>query len=63
MFCLTLRRQAADWQGNKPVLGVGRLVKKSQITEQEAPVEALPPQIKSQDEATLDAVLDNFRIK
>jgi hypothetical protein len=41
-------------------LGVGRLVKKSKITEQEAPIEALPPQIKTAEEATLDAVLDNF---
>ena len=36
------------------------MVKKSQIIEQEAPVEALPPQVKSTDQASLDAVLDNF---
>ena len=55
------RRQAAELARQQAeVLGVGRLVKKSQITEQEAPVEALPPQVKSQEEATLDAVLDNF---
>ena len=41
-------------------MGVGRLVKKSQIIEQEAPVEALPPQVKSTNQANLDAVLDNF---
>ena len=39
---------------------MGRLTKKSQIIEQETPVEALPPQVKSEAEATLDAVLDNF---
>lgn len=55
------RRQAAELARQQAeVLGVGRLVKKSQIIEQEAPVEALPPQVKSTDQASLDAVLDNF---
>ena len=55
------RRQAAELARQQAEgLGVGRLVKKSQITEQEAPVETLPPQIKTEDEAKLDAVLDNF---
>ena len=55
------RRQAAELARQQAeVLGVGRLVKRTQITEQEAPVEALPPQIKSAEEASLDAVLDNF---
>ncbi len=55
------RRQAAELARQQAeVLGVGRLVKKSQITIQEAPVEALPPQIKTEEEAQLDAVLDNF---
>ena len=52
------RRELARQQAE--VLGVGRLVKKSQITIQESPVEALPPQIKTEEEAHLDAVLDNF---
>ena len=55
------RRQAAELARQQAeVLGVGRLVKRTQITEQEAPVEALPPQIKSADAANLDAVIDNF---
>lgn len=55
------RRQAAELARQQAeVLGVGRLVKKSQITIQESPVEALPPQIKTEEEAHLDAVLDNF---
>ncbi len=55
------RRQAAELARQQAeVLGVGRLVKKSQITIQESPVEALPPQIKTEEEANLDAVLDNF---
>ena len=55
------RRQAAELARQQAeVLGVGRLVKRTQITEQEAPVEALPPQIKSAEDASLDAVLDNF---
>ena len=55
------RRQAAELARQQAeVLGVGRLVKKSQITIQESPVEALPPQIKTEEEAYLDAVLDNF---
>lgn len=55
------RRQAAELARQQAeVLGVGRLTKKSQIIEQETPVEALPPQVKSEAEATLDAVLDNF---
>ncbi len=55
------RRQAAELARQQAeVLGVGRLVKKSQITIQESPVEALPPQIKTEEEAQLDAVLDNF---
>ena len=55
------RRQAAELARQQAeVLGVGRLVKRTQITEQEAPVEALPPQIKSAEAANLDAVLDNF---
>ena len=61
MLCLSAKTSAAELgRQQAEVLGVGRLVKKSQITEQEAPVEALPPQVKSQEEATLDAVLDNF---
>ena len=55
------RRQAAEMARQQAeVLGVGRLVKKSQITVQDSPIEALPPQIKTEDEAKLDAVLDNF---
>ena len=55
------RRQAAELARQQAeVLGVGRLVKKSQITIQESPVDALPPQIKTEEEAQLDAVLDNF---
>ena len=55
------RRQAAELARQQAeVLGVGRLVKKAQITEQEVPVETLPPQIKTEEEASLDAVLDNF---
>ena len=55
------RRQAAELARQQAeVLGVGRLVKRTQITEQEAPVEALPPQIKSAEAANLDAVIDNF---
>ena len=55
------RRQAAELARQQAeVLGVGRLEKKTKIIEQATPVEALPPQIKSQDEATLDAVMDNF---
>ena len=55
------RRQAAEMARQQAeVLGVGRLVKKSQITAQDSPIEALPPQIKTEDEAKLDAVLDNF---
>ena len=55
------RRQAAELARQQAeVLGVGRLVKKSQITIQESPVESLPPQIKTEEEAHLDAVLDNF---
>ena len=38
----------------------GRLEKKAKIIQQETPVETLPPQVKSQDEASLDAVMDNF---
>lgn len=55
------RRQAAEMARQQAeVLGVGRLVKKSQIIVQDSPIEALPPQIKTEDEAKLDAVLDNF---
>ena len=55
------RRQAAEMARQQAeVLGVGRLVKKSQITVQDSPIEALPPQIKTEDEAKLDSVLDNF---
>ena len=55
------RRQAEELARQQAeVLGVGRLVKKSQITIQESPVESLPPQIKTEEEAHLDAVLDNF---
>lgn len=55
------RRQAAELARQQAeVLGVGRLEKKTKIIEQETPVEALPPQVKSQSEATLDAVMDNF---
>ncbi len=55
------RRQAAELaRAQAEVLGVGRLVKKEKITKQENLVEALPPQVKSQQEASLDAVLDNF---
>ena len=55
------RRQAAEMARQQAeVLGVGRLVKKSQITVQDSPIEALTPQIKTEDEAKLDAVLDNF---
>ena len=55
------RRQAAELARQQAeVLGVGRLEKKTKIIEQATPVEALPPQVKSQDEATLDAVMDNF---
>ena len=55
------RRQAAELARQQAeVLGVGRLVKKSQITIQESPVDALPPQIKTEEEAQLDAVLENF---
>jgi hypothetical protein len=55
------RRQAAELARQQTeVLGVGRLEKKTKIIEQATPVEVLPPQIKSQDEATLDAVMDNF---
>ena len=55
------RRQAAEMARQQAeVLGVGRLVKKSQITVQDSPIEALPPQIKTEDEANLDSVLDNF---
>ena len=55
------RRQAAEMARQQAeVLGVGRLVKKSQITVQDSPIEALPPQIKTEDEAKIDAVLDNF---
>ena len=55
------RRQAAELARQQAeVLGVGRLVKKSHITIQESPVDALPPQIKTEEEAQLDAVLDNF---
>ena len=55
------RRQAAELARQQAeVLGVGRLVKKTQIVEQETPVEALPPQIKTQDEASLDVVMDDF---
>ena len=55
------RRQAAELARQQAeVLGVGRLEKKAKIIQQETPVETLPPQVKSQDEATLDAVMDNF---
>ena len=55
------RRQAAEMARQQAeVLGVGRLVKKSQITVQDSPIEALPPQIKTEDEAKLESVLDNF---
>ena len=55
------RRQAAELARQQAeVLGVGRLEKKTKIIQQATPVEALPPQVKSQDEATLDAVMDNF---
>lgn len=55
------RRQAAELARQQAeVLGVGRLVKKSQITEQVTPTDALPPEIKTEAEANLDAVLDNF---
>ena len=55
------RRQAAELARQQAeVLGVGRLEKKTKIIEQATPVEALPPQVKSQDEANLDAVMDNF---
>ena len=55
------RRQAAELARQQAeVLGVGRLVKKSQITIQESPVDALPPQIKTEEEAQLDAVMENF---
>lgn len=55
------RRQAAELARQQAeVLGVGRLEKKTKIIEQETPVEALPPQVKYQSEATLDAVMDNF---
>ena len=55
------RRQAAELARQQAeVLGVGRLIKKSTITQQETPVRALTPQIKSEEEASLDAVLDNF---
>lgn len=55
------RRQAAELARQQAeVLGVGRLEKKTKIIQQATPVEALPPQVKSQDEANLDAVMDNF---
>ena len=55
------RRQAAELaRAQAEVLGVGRLVKNKNITEQETPVEKLPPKLRSQQEATLDVVLDNF---
>ena len=55
------RRQAAELARQQAeVLGVGRLEKKAKIIQQATPVETLPPQVKSQDEASLDAVMDNF---
>ena len=55
------RRQAAELARQQAeVLGVGRLEKKTKIIEQATPIEALPPQVKSQEEASLDAVMDNF---
>ncbi len=55
------RRQAAELARQQAeVLGVGRLIKKSTITQQETPVATLTPQVKSEEEASLDAVLDNF---
>ena len=55
------RRQAAELARQQAeVLGVGRLVRKTKIIEQEAPIEALPPEVKSTEEAGLDAVIDNF---
>ena len=60
-FASLPRRQAAELARQQAeVLGVGRLEKKTKIIEQATPAEVLPPQIKSQDEATLDAVMDNF---
>ena len=56
------RRQAAELARQQAeVLGVGRLVKKSKITTQEIAQEASsPPLVMNQNEATMNAMMDNF---
>lgn len=56
------RRQAAELARQQAeVLGVGRLVKKSKITTQEIAQEPItPPQVMNQNEATMNAMMDNF---
>ena len=56
------RRQAAELARQQAeVLGVGRLVKKTNIEEQAQQVESLPPEIKTQEEADLDVVMEGFQ--
>ena len=56
------RRQAAELARQQAeVLGVGRLVKKTNIEEQAQQVESLPPDIKTQEEADLDVVMEGFQ--
>ncbi len=56
------RRQAAELARQQAeVLGVGRLVKKSKITVQEVAQEPTsPPAVMNQNEATMNAMMDNF---
>ena len=56
------RRQTAELARQQAeVLGVGRLVKKTNIEEQAQQVESLPPEIKTQEEADLDVVMEGFQ--